>query len=44
MKYHDRIVMRLQPDPHLDIRIDMKQPGLETEVELVSLQHRYPDG
>ena len=25
---NDRIVMRLQPNPHLDIRMDIKSPGL----------------
>ena len=27
---NDRIVMRLQPNPHLDIRMDIKSPGLMT--------------
>ena len=27
-EYNDRIVIRLQPKPHLDIRLDMKAPGL----------------
>ena len=44
MKYNGRIVMRLQPHPHLDIQIDMKSPGLGDEgVELATLTHRYPD-
>ena len=38
----DRIVIRLQPDPHLDIRIDMKTPGLGDGVELATLTHSYP--
>ena len=25
----DRIVMRLQPNPHLDIRMDIKSPALQ---------------
>ena len=33
--------MRLQPDAHLDIRIDVKSPGLGDGVE--SVTHRYPD-
>ena len=39
----DRIVMRLQPDAHLDIRIDVKSPGLGDGVESATLTHRYPD-
>ena len=39
----DRIVMRLQPDAHLDIRIDVKSPGLSDGVESATLTHRYPD-
>ena len=38
-----RIVMRLQPNAHLDIQIDVKSPGLGDEVELATLTHRYPD-
>ncbi len=40
---NDRIVMRLQPHPHLDIRIDVKSPGLGDNVEEATLTHRYPD-
>ena len=40
---NDRIVMRLQPDAHLDIRIDVKSPGLGDGVESSTLTHRYPD-
>ena len=40
---NDRIVMRLQPDAHLDIRIDVKSPGLGDGVESATLTHRYPD-
>ena len=29
----DRIVMRLQPNPHLDIRMDIKSPGLNDDLE-----------
>ena len=39
----DRIVMRLQPYAHLDIRIDVKSPGLNDNVEPATLTHRYPD-
>ena len=39
---NDRIVMRLQPDPHLDMRIDIKAPGLEDKVEPALLQFHYP--
>ena len=40
-KYNDRIVMRIQPRPHLDIRLDMKAPGLEEKVETATLTHWY---
>ena len=40
---NDRIVIRLQPDAHLDIQIDVKSPGLSDSVELATLTHRYPD-
>ncbi len=43
-EYNDRIVMRFQPDPHLDIRIDMKAPGLTNNVETATLTHPYPEG
>ena len=39
---NDRMVMRLQPDPHLDMRIDIKAPGLEDKVEPATLQNHYP--
>jgi len=39
----DRIVMRLQPYAHLDIRIDVKSPGLNDNTEPATLTHRYPD-
>ena len=33
-KYKDReIVIRLQPNPHFDIRINVKSPGLEDDIE-----------
>jgi len=38
----DRIVLRLQPDPHLDMRIDIKAPGLGDMVEPATLQYHYP--
>ena len=38
----DRIVMRLQPNPHLDIRMDMKAPGLNNDVEMATLSYDYP--
>ena len=36
--------MRFQPHPHLDIRIDMKAPGLDEGVETATLTHPYPEG
>ena len=39
---NDRIVMRLQPNPHLDIRMDIKSPGLNDDVERATLTHAYP--
>ena len=42
-EYNDRIVMRLQPHAHFDIRIDMKAPGFKNDVETATLTHRYPD-
>ena len=41
-EFNDRIVMRFQPNPHLDIRIDMKAPGLNDVVETATLTHAYP--
>ena len=38
----DRIVIRLQPNPHLDIRMDIKSPGFTNELELATLSHDYP--
>ena len=38
----DRIVMRLQPNPHLDIRMDIKSPGLNDDLEVATLTHDYP--
>ena len=38
----DRIVMRLQPNPHLDIRMDMKAPGLNDDIEMATLSYSYP--
>ena len=38
----DRIVIRLQPNPHLDIRMDIKSPGLSDDLELATLTHAYP--
>ena len=43
-EFNDRIVIRLQPNPHLDIRIDMKSPGLDDKVETATLTHPYPQG
>jgi glucose-6-phosphate 1-dehydrogenase len=40
---NDRIVMRLQPNPHLDIRMDIKSPGLNDDLELATLTHAYPE-
>ena len=42
-EYNDRIVIRLQPKPHVDIRIDMKSPGLEDKVETATLTHWYSE-
>ena len=39
---NDRIVMRLQPNPHLDIRMDIKSPGLNDDLEVATLTHSYP--
>ena len=39
----DRIVMRLQPNPHLDIRMDIKSPGLNDDLEVATLTHAYPE-
>jgi glucose-6-phosphate 1-dehydrogenase len=39
----DRIVIRLQPDPHLDISLDIKSPGLDDNLELATLTHNYPE-
>ena len=39
---NDRIVMRLQPNPHLDISMDIKSPGLADDLELATLTHDYP--
>ena len=41
---NDRIVIRLQPQPHLDIRIDIKAPGLDEVVQNATLTFDYPDG
>ena len=40
---NDRIVIRLQPHPHLDIRMDIKSPGLNDDLELATLTHSYPE-
>ena len=39
---NDRICIRLQPDPHLDLRIDIKCPGFDDSIELATLSHDYP--
>jgi glucose-6-phosphate 1-dehydrogenase len=39
---NDRIVIRIQPDPHLDIRVDIKSPGLDDGLELATLTVDYP--
>ncbi len=39
----DRIVMRLQPNPHLDISLDIKSPGLGDDLEVATLTHAYPE-
>ena len=41
-EHGDRIVIRLQPSPHLDIRMDMKTPGLSDDLELATLSYSYP--
>ena len=43
-EFNDRIVMRFQPDPHFDIQIDIKSPGLQDKVEKAILKHNYPEG
>ena len=40
---NDRIVMRLQPNPHLDICMDIKSPGLRDDLEFATLTHAYPE-
>ena len=40
---NDRIVIRLQPHPHLDIRMDIKSPGLADNLERATLTHAYPE-
>ena len=40
---NDRIVIRLQPNPHLDISMDIKSPGLGDDLELATLTHAYPE-
>ena len=41
-KSNDHIVMRL-PNPHLDIRMDIKSPGLtNNDLEEATLTHAYP--
>ena len=40
---NDRIVVRLQPNPHLDIRMDIKSPGFNDELEEATLTHSYPE-
>ena len=40
---NDRIVIRLQPNPHLDIRMDIKSPGLGDDLEAATLTHAYPE-
>ena len=40
---NDRIVIRLQPHPHLDIRMDIKSPGLVDNLERATLTHAYPE-
>ena len=42
--HKDRIVMRFQPNPHLDMRIDIKSPGLDDKVQTATLTHPYPEG
>ena len=41
-EHGDRIVIRLQPNPHLDIRMDMKSPGLSDDLEMATLSYEYP--
>ena len=40
---NDRIVIRIQPNPHLDLRIDIKSPGFDNSLELATLTHSYPE-
>jgi len=39
---NDRIVIRLQPDPHFDILMDIKSPGLNDDLETATLTYDYP--
>ena len=39
---NDRIVIRIQPNPHFDIRVDIKSPGLDDGLELATLTVDYP--
>jgi len=43
-KNNDRIVIRIQPRPHLDIRIDIKAPGIDEVVQNATLTFNYPEG
>ena len=40
---NDRIVIRLQPNPHLDIRMDIKSLAWGTIWKLATLTHAYPE-
>ena len=40
---NDRIVIRLQPDPHFDILMDIKSPGLNDDLETATLTYDYPE-
>ena len=36
------LLLGLQPNPHLDIRMDIKSPGLNDSLELATLSYDYP--
>ena len=40
--YEDKIYIRIQPNPSLNISIDIKSPGLEDKVQTAVLSHQYP--
>ena len=43
-QHNDRIVIRIQPQAHLDIQLEIKAPGLDEKVQSAALTFNYPDG